>query len=73
MKRPGGTLSAVILICAGTLWMAGADEASGQTVFQTYNKPQPAPLFLLENLQGKRVDMRDHKGQVTVLNFWSTW
>jgi len=64
---------AIAWICVGLLWLPGAEKASGQTTFQTYSKPQVAPLFMLENLQGKRVDIRDHRGQVTVLNFWSTW
>jgi peroxiredoxin len=64
--------------CAGFFWVAGADissvpTASGQSVFQSYTKPQPVPDFSLQNLQGKSVDIRDHRGQVILLNFWATW
>ncbi len=66
------------LTCAGNLWLAGADfswvpKASGQSVFQRYNNPQAVPDFSIQNLQGKRVDIRDHRGQVILLNFWATW
>ena len=66
------------LACAGIFWLQGADfsgvqNASAQVGFQAFAKPQAAPDFSLENLQGKRVDMRDHRGQVILLNFWATW
>lgn len=61
------------LTCAGLFWWPGVENASGQTVVQTYTKPQVAPDFSLESLQGKRVNMRDHGGQVILLNFWTTW
>jgi len=68
----------VALICAGPLWLAGVDissvpTASGQGVFQSYTKPQAVPDFSLQNLQGKPVNIRDHRGQVILLNFWATW
>ena len=68
----------VALTCAGTLWLAGADfssvpKASGQSVLQRYTNPQAVPDFSIPNLQGKQVDIRDHRGQVILLNFWATW
>jgi peroxiredoxin len=32
-----------------------------------------APPFNLEDLKGKRVDLKQFKGQVVFLNFWATW
>jgi len=68
----------VALVCAGTLWSAGTDfspapEAFGQSGFQRYTHPQAVPGFSLPDLQGKQVDIRDHRGQVILLNFWATW
>ena len=63
----------MVLTCAGLFWLPGIENASGQTVSQTYTKPQVAPDFSLENLQGKRVNTRDHRGQVIFLGFWATW
>jgi len=69
---------AMALTCAGIFWLPGAEfagvqKACAQGVFQAFAKPQVAPDFSLEDLQGKRVDMRDHRGQVILLNFWATW
>ena len=66
------------LTCSGILWVAGGDfstvpEASGQGVFQSYTKPQTIPDFSIQNLQGEKVDIQDHRGQVILLNFWATW
>jgi peroxiredoxin len=33
----------------------------------------PAPDFAVPGLRGSRVQLRDFKGQVVVLNFWATW
>lgn len=33
----------------------------------------PAPLFSLNDLNGKVVNLADYKGKVVVLMFWSTW
>jgi len=68
----------VALTCAGSLWLTGIDissvpAASGQSMFQSYTKPQAAPDFSLPDLQGKPVDLRDQRGQVILLNFWATW
>ncbi|MBM4307812.1 MAG: TlpA family protein disulfide reductase [Deltaproteobacteria bacterium] len=32
-----------------------------------------APLFNLEDLGGKKVSLKQYKGQVVFLNFWATW
>lgn len=34
---------------------------------------KPAPTFALTDLDGKTWDLAELKGQVVVLNFWSTW
>jgi hypothetical protein len=61
------------LTWAGLFWLPVIENASGQFVFQSYRKPQVAPAFSLEDLQGKRVDIRDHRGQIILLGFWTTW
>jgi cytochrome oxidase Cu insertion factor (SCO1/SenC/PrrC family) len=66
------------MLVMGLTWavlfgLPGIENASGQFVFQTYLKPQVAPPFSLEDLQGKRVDIRDHRDQAVLLNFWATW
>ena len=44
-----------------------------QSIFQSYAKPLRAPEFSLEDLQGEKIDIRDYKGRVILLNFWATW
>jgi cytochrome oxidase Cu insertion factor (SCO1/SenC/PrrC family) len=73
MRKAWGKTLVMVLTCVGLLWLPGTENASGQTVIQAYTKPQVAPEFSLESLQGKRVDTRDHRGQVILLDFWTTW
>lgn len=80
MKKAWGRTAKFLmaLTCAGILWLQGAEfswvqKASAQGIFQAFAKPQVAPDFSLENLQGKRVDVRDHRGQLILINFWATW
>ncbi len=60
-------------VVIGLLWMAGAERAWAQMIFQAYSKPQAAVEFSLTDLQGKRVESRESRGQVIFLNFWATW
>lgn len=32
-----------------------------------------APPFVLRDIDGKRVSLSEHKGQVILLNFWASW
>lgn len=32
-----------------------------------------APLFVLRDINGKRVSLAEHRGKVVLLNFWATW
>ena len=80
MTKACGPIAKVVmaLISTAIFWSAGAgffwvQNASAQGVIQAFAKPQVAPDFTLEDLQGKRVAMQDHRGQVILLNFWATW
>jgi thiol-disulfide isomerase/thioredoxin len=39
---------------------------------EEYDK-QSAPNFTLQDLSGKEVSLRQHKGQIVLLDFWATW
>jgi hypothetical protein len=80
MRRNRGKMAKIsaVMICIAMIWLMGADfswapNASGQSIFQSYTKPQVAPDFSLPDLQGKQVNIRDHRGQPILLNFWATW
>jgi len=63
-----------ILILGGMEWGWLANQSgASQALFHSYAKPSPAPDFSLEDIQGKRVDIRDFRGRVILLNFWATW
>ncbi len=73
MRKAWGRMLVMVLTCTGLFWLPGVENACGQTVFQAYTRPQVAPDFSLESLQGKRVNIGDHRGQVILLDFWATW
>ena len=80
MRRKRGKMAKIsaALICTAMLWFMGTDflivpNASGQSVFQSYTKPQAVPDFSLPDLQGKQMSIREHRGQIILLNFWATW
>ena len=73
MRKQWGKIFITALTGGILFCLPGAERASGQTTFQAYTKPQAVPSFSLENLQGKRVDVRDLLGRVIFLNFWATW
>ncbi|HEX7064666.1 MAG TPA: thiol-disulfide oxidoreductase ResA [Bacillales bacterium] len=48
------------------------------TLFQAFNhkaiaEGDPAPNFVLENLDGEKVKLSDFRGKGVLLNFWGTW
>lgn len=49
------------------------------TLFQVFNKNEDiakgdtAPDFVLKNLDGDQVQLKDFRGQGVLLNFWGTW
>jgi peroxiredoxin len=53
--------------------------AVGFTIYQMFDEKHvvqqgdQAPNFVLENLQGEQVQLKDYRGQGVLLNFWATW
>ena len=44
-----------------------------QAVLRFASNPQPAPPFLLQDLDGNAVSTAQWQGKVVILNFWATW
>lgn len=45
-------------------------ESAGATMVPT---GEPAPSFLLEDLDGNRVSLADQRGKIVLVDFWATW
>jgi len=49
------------------------DPAGGAPQYVTPLKGKPAPAFVLEDLNGKKVSLTSYKGKAVLINFWATW
>jgi cytochrome c biogenesis protein CcmG/thiol:disulfide interchange protein DsbE len=61
----------VLAVAAVAMWQPGMGSLIGRA-----GRPllgQPAPDFTLDLLDGSRLSLADLRGQVVVLNFWTTW
>jgi thiol-disulfide isomerase/thioredoxin len=47
--------------------------APQQNVIQFVKNPDAAPVFQLNDLQGKPITLAEAKGKIVLLNFWATW
>jgi len=52
---------------------ASPSAAQSAKVIRFAKNPEPAPPFLLRDINGKIVSTADWKGKVVILNFWATW
>ena len=59
------------LALPGTVW-AAEDPMEAAGILKAKTKLD-APDFMLEDLSGQKVSLRDYQGQVVVLSFWATW
>ena len=46
---------------------------SGGDKVQTARRGEPAPGFVLENIEGNQIRLSDYQGRAVVVNFWATW
>jgi len=65
----------VILIFTGLhsfiAW--GEDDLFSKIGIQPIEGGSKAPNFYLEDLKGKKLELKNFKGKVIFLNFWATW
>ncbi|MFZ3072897.1 MAG: redoxin domain-containing protein [Thermodesulfobacteriota bacterium] len=70
MKHFLGIILAAILFVPG---VSGAKDDLWQEFGLTRIGPASAPDFILEDINGKKVSLKDLKGKLVALNFWATW
>lgn len=52
--------------------VCAAETAQSQTLIEVKGRPA-APLFSLQDMEGKLRSLEELRGKVVVLNFWATW
>jgi len=52
---------------------AGSVYADGTQPLHAVPGTPPAPHFSLKDINGKSYDLTDYRGQVVIVNFWTTW
>ena len=67
VKQIGGT--AIVLLVVAAFWNAQPEPPP----WVETESADPAPDFTLETLDGETFRLRDHRGEVVVVNFWATW
>jgi len=63
-------IAAAIVSLACPTWNQASDLASGANIFM-FPKPQQMSDMVLKNQTGRTVSLRDFKGKVVLLRFWS--
>jgi len=67
---PRALLALVLAACVAATAMAETPVVTSEVVAADRAK---VPSFRLKDLKGKRVSLKDLKGQVVVISFWATW
>jgi cytochrome c biogenesis protein CcmG/thiol:disulfide interchange protein DsbE len=50
-----------------------SDLTLGSEALPLPSQDAPAPDFELSSLSGERIQLKDYRGQIVLLNFWTTW
>jgi cytochrome oxidase Cu insertion factor (SCO1/SenC/PrrC family) len=65
----------IILIAVFSLFesIPEVTAQSSEAVVQEFDTPVEAPNFALKDMSGKEVSLKDYRGKVVLLNFFTTW
>ena len=66
------SLCAVVGLAMGIASLTIAHSKAPPTIVAPAKRPL-APGFLLKDLGGREVQLKDFRGKVVLLNFWATW
>ncbi len=72
---------AIILLIISGIWaipgpwgsLNAAEDPFSAAKLLKVEEPRSAPEFALEDMQGKRIKLKDLRGKVVLLDFWATW
>jgi cytochrome oxidase Cu insertion factor (SCO1/SenC/PrrC family) len=73
---PGkSVLGTVVIVCLGLVASVYGAEPGLFEAAQLERLPRPIPLpeVSLPDLEGQNMSLRSLKGQVVLMNFWTTW
>jgi peroxiredoxin len=65
-----------MLLCCLLMFSAQAAERQQPKLgymLTAISKPVAAPDFTLEDLDAKKISLKDYRGKVILINFWATW
>ena len=60
---------ALLSVAGLGFWPAAHSEERG---FTPIDRPQPAPMFTFEDVNGRTLDLKDFRGRYVLLNIWET-
>jgi cytochrome oxidase Cu insertion factor (SCO1/SenC/PrrC family) len=68
-------LGFAVIVC---LWLVAGVHGADPGLFQAAQlerlpRPIPLPEVSLPDLEGQKMSLRSLKGQVVLMNFWTTW
>ena len=68
-------LGFAVIVC---LWLVASVHGAGPGLFEAAHlerlpRPIPIPEVSLPDLEGQKMSLRSFKGQVLLMNFWTTW
>ena len=62
---------AIICLGAFMICLAGLGVVSG--LKPVFGDLQPAPDLKLQDLEGNKFKLSDHRGKIVIINFWAVW
>jgi len=63
----------LILFCFSVASEGGENDLFPKIGIQTIKDKKGAPNFCLDDLDGRKVELKNLKGKVVLINFWATW
>jgi cytochrome oxidase Cu insertion factor (SCO1/SenC/PrrC family) len=78
MRQSKWVLGCATMVC---LWLVGSvDRVQGAdpepfaaAQLERFPRPIPLPEVSLPDPEGKKISLQSFKGQVVLMNFWTTW